>query len=186
LLSATPGFCLDSICYRLSLTCASPVHFGFCAYKVSSVHREPVQDTYADRILRAASTVLFARRPVIAKRPSESILILQTADLAASRSCSSGTPIESFKIAAIFVDFIHILLRNGRRAMKYNGESRYTSFYFFQYIETQRRRNQSAVFVARTLLGFKFIGGHEKFQWKIANESTPVRLTKSTTSSGSV
>ncbi len=157
LLSATPGFCLDSICYRLSLTCASQYILGF-------VHIKFLQ-FIASRSKILTRIEFFGLRPQYSSHGGchRQTTVGIDIDLANRRfGCLAellfGNADRVFQFAAIFVDFIHILLRNGRRAMKYNGKSRYTFFYFFQYIETQRRRNQSAVFVARTLLGFKFIG----------------------------
>ena len=171
LLSATPGFCLDSICYRLSLTCASQYILGF-------VHIKFLQ-FIASRSKILTRIEFFGLRPQYSSHGGchRQTTVGIDIDLANRRfGCLAellfGNADRVFQFAAIFVDFIHILLRNGRRAMKYNGKSRYTFFYFFQYIETQRRNNLPCS--SRVLLGFKFIGAMRSSNGN-CQRSTPVR-----------
>ena len=72
---------------------------------------------------------------VMTSLPSESILILQTTERAASRSCSSGIPEESFQAAAATVDRLHGILRDGGRAVQDNWETRDPSFDFMENVE---------------------------------------------------
>ena len=54
-----------------------------------------------------------------------------------------------FELAAVFVDFVNILLRNRGRTVEDNREAGNALFDFFENVEAERRRNEAAVFVAR-------------------------------------
>jgi len=60
-------------------------------------------------------------------------------------------------VAAVLVDHLHVLLRNGRRTVQNDGESRQTLGDVLQNVETQRRRNQNALLVAGALLRLELI-----------------------------
>ena len=61
-------------------------------------------------------------------------------------------------IAAIGIDHLDKLLRNGGRTVQNDRESGQTLDALLQYVETKRRRNQNAVCVARALCGSELIG----------------------------
>jgi hypothetical protein len=54
-------------------------------------------------------------------------------------------------LAAVLVDHLYILLRNGRRTMEYDREAGQSLLNLFQNIETQRRRNQLTLLIASAL-----------------------------------
>lgn len=94
---------------------------------------------------------------VIARRPSESMLILQTADSAAWRSCSSGIPIESFSAPPnLLMVATYSVERKMNRAIRWGNRDLF--FNFFEDIETKRRWNQNAIFVAGALCRCEFVG----------------------------
>ena len=61
-------------------------------------------------------------------------------------------------VAAILIDHLHKVLRNGRRAMQNDGEAGQTLGDILQNVEAQGRGNQDAVLVESALLGSELIG----------------------------
>ena len=60
-------------------------------------------------------------------------------------------------LAAVFVDDLHELLRDGGRTVQHDGEAGQSLGDLFQYVKAQGRGNEDALFVARALLRRKFI-----------------------------
>ena len=61
-------------------------------------------------------------------------------------------------LAAVVVDHLHIVLRDGGRTVQHDGEAGQTLADLLQHIETQGRRHQNALLVAGALLRLELIG----------------------------
>ena len=60
-------------------------------------------------------------------------------------------------LAAVFVDHLHILLRNGGRAVQHDREAGQTLGDLFEDVEAQGRRNEDALFVAGALISRELV-----------------------------
>ena len=61
-------------------------------------------------------------------------------------------------LAAVLVDHLHIVLRDGGRAVQHDGEAGQTLADLLQHVEAQGRRHQNALLVAGALLRLELIG----------------------------
>ena len=59
--------------------------------------------------------------------------------------------------AAVVVDHLNVVLRNGRRTVENDREAGEAFAYFFQNVEAERRGNEDTLFVSGALFGFEFI-----------------------------
>ncbi len=59
--------------------------------------------------------------------------------------------------AAVVVDHLNVILRNGRRTVENDGEVRQSSAYVFEDIEAESGRNENAVGISRALIGFELV-----------------------------
>ena len=84
-------------------------------------------DTDGDRSDPDAPQSACGSRPVMARRRSESMLILHTAMEAALRSMSSGHAHGAGHLAAVLVDHLHILGHDGGSAVQHDGEAGQTT-----------------------------------------------------------
>ena len=89
------------------------------------------------------------------------------------------------QVAAVGVDDLNVFRYDGRCAVEYDREARQAFGNVFEDVEAERRRYENAVSVAGALFRSEF-----EAPWlvpiAIARESTPVRDTNSSTSSGRV
>ena len=100
-------------------------------------------------VIRMLREVLDGCRPVMARRRSESMLILHTAMVAALRSMLLRDTHGVGHLAAVLVDHLHdIPGMNGGSAVQHDGEARQTLGNLFQNVETEGRGNQQALLVA--------------------------------------
>ena len=60
-------------------------------------------------------------------------------------------------LAAVLVDHLHVVLRNGRGTVQNDGEAGQTAGDLFQNVEAQGRRNQNALLVAGALCGGELV-----------------------------
>ena len=81
------------------------------------------------------------------------MLILQTDSFGGLAQLLLGDADGVGHLAAVFVDHLHILLRDGGRAVQHDGEAGQTLGDFLQNVEAQRGRHKDAVGVAGALLG---------------------------------
>ena len=91
---------------------------------------------------------------VIARRISESILILQTEQLSCMTEFFFRNTYCVRELSAEGVDFLNIFLRNGGCAVKNDRESGESLAYFFENVETERRGNEDTVSVSCALSGW--------------------------------
>ena len=86
------------------------------------------------------------------------MLILQTAEVAARRSCSSGMPTASSSLPPYLLIISTYFGHDRRGAVQHDREARDALLDLLEDVEAERRRHEHAVGVARALRGLELVG----------------------------
>ena len=123
-------------------SCASPCSLMACA--------GGLQILPGVKVGRDARAKYSRMEAVMARRRSESILILHTRHAGSLAQLILGHAYGIGHIAAVFVDHLHKFLGHGGRTVQHDGEAGQTLGHLLQHVEAQRRRTRCP-FVAGAL-----------------------------------
>ena len=86
------------------------------------------------------------------------MLILQTDSSGSLTQLLLGDTHGVGHLAAVLVDHLHVVLRNGGRTVQHDGEAGQAAGDLLQNVEAQGRRNQNALLVAGALVSGELVG----------------------------